>query len=34
VHRVRPVTAGIRRSLVFWTCERDATMTYEDCHTI
>ena len=34
VHRVRPVTAGVRRSLVFWLCDRDVTASFEDCHPV
>jgi hypothetical protein len=31
MHRVLPVTRGVRRTLVLWTCERDVTLQYEDC---
>jgi hypothetical protein len=34
MHRVMRVTRGVRRTLVFWVCDRDVSLQYEDCTDI
>ena len=34
IHRVVRVTRGVRRTLVFWVCDRDVSLQYEDCTDI